>query len=117
MTVLLYIPLAAGTSDEVRALLRRTPLLDLDRLALEHHAVFHSERELVLVFEGEGAGTAVHRLLSESGVLGEEPFSRYVAGPPRILEEVFSWHWPQAPPALSFAPWPGPGDSDGGSSD
>lgn len=77
--------------------------------------VFHAERELVLVFEGDGAAQVARRLLFESRALDDERLRRYITGPPRILEEVFSWQWPQLPPGISFEPLPGPGDSEGAS--
>ena len=37
-----------------------------------------------------------------------------VAGPPRLADDAYSWLRPHVPDDLSFAPTPGPGDSDGG---
>jgi hypothetical protein len=37
-----------------------------------------------------------------------------VEGPPRIAEDAYSWIRRHVPDDVSFAPTPGPGDSDGG---
>lgn len=38
----------------------------------------------------------------------------YVAGEPRLAEDAYSWTRSDVPEGVSFAPTPGPGDSDGG---
>jgi hypothetical protein len=38
----------------------------------------------------------------------------YVAGPPRIAEDVFSWSRSESQNDVAYLATPGPGDSDGG---
>ena len=90
-----------------------TPSDRSHRQPSEQPPVFCSQEELVLVFEGSGAERAARALTHGH----ENALSPYIAAPPRLTEEVFSWYWPQAPAGVSFSAWPGPGDSDGGTTE
>jgi hypothetical protein len=107
--------LKRGSEPKVRAMLRRGPPFDLAETSLERHEVYLAKDELVFLFEGPHAGPEAIRLLERPDVLG--PASRLAAhfrGRPRLPEEVFSWERPEEIDGLSFAPQPGPGDSEGG---
>lgn len=107
---MLVVQLTPGAHGKVTQLLRERPLIALTGSPLNRHLAFCSQEELVLLFEGSGAERAA-RVLAEGN---ETALSPYIAAPPRRLEEVFSWYWPQAPSGVSYHPWPGPGNSDGG---
>lgn len=109
----LVVQLRPGAHGTVTELLQKRPLIDLTASHLNSHQVFCSQEELVLVFEGSGAERAARALTHGH----ENALSPYIAGPPRLTEEVFSWYWPQAPAGVSFSAWPGPGDSDGGTTE
>ncbi len=107
---MLIVQLAPGAHGKVAQLLRERPLIDLTGSPLHRHLVFRSPEELVLVFEGSGAARTA-RAFTEGNETILDP---YIVSPPRLLEEIFSWCWPQSPAGASYHPWPGPGDSDGG---
>jgi len=109
----LVVQLVPGAHSKVTELLQKRPLIDLTASHLNSHQVFCSQEELVLVFEGSGAERAARALRDGH----ENALSPYIAAPPRLTEEVFSWYWPQAPAGVSFSAWPGPGDSDGGTTE
>jgi hypothetical protein len=109
----LVVQLRPGAHGTVTELLQKRPLIDLTASHLNSHQVFCSQEELVLVFEGSGAERAARALTHGH----ENALSPYIAAPPRLTEEVFSWYWPQAPAGVSFSAWPGPGDSDGGTTE
>jgi hypothetical protein len=109
------VKLKRGSESRVRAILRQGPPFDLADTSLERHDVFLAKDELVFLFEGPHARREAVRLLERPDVLG--PASRLAAhlrGRPRLPEEVFSWERPDEIDGLSFAPQPGPGDSEGG---
>jgi hypothetical protein len=64
--------------------------------------------------------SSVSRLLKQGqpfdpmAIQGLVAWGEYVAGAPRIAEEVFSWSRAEVADSVSFLPTPGPGDSDGG---
>ncbi len=107
---ILVVQLAPGAHGKVTQLLRERPLVDLARSPLNRHLVFRSSEEVVLMFEGSGAVRTAQALTEGD----ETVLDPYIVSPPRLLEEIFSWSWPQSPAGVSYHPWPGPGDSDGG---
>ncbi|MDX6667666.1 MAG: hypothetical protein QOK04_1046 [Solirubrobacteraceae bacterium] len=107
--------LKRGAQSKVEAILRQGPPFDLTDTSLERHEVFLAKDELVFLFEGPDARHEAMRLLQRPDALG--PASRLAAhlrGRPRLPEEVFSWERQEQIDGLSFAPQPGPGDSEGG---
>jgi hypothetical protein len=107
-----------GSEPQVRELLREGPPFDLADTTLERHEVFLARDELVFLFEGPQADREAMRLLESPHVLGRASrLASHFRGRPRLPEEVFSWERPEAIDGLSFAPQPGPGDSEGGPSD
>lgn len=107
--------LKRGSEPKVREILRQGPPFDLANTSLERHEVFLAQDELVFLFEGPRADREAMRLLESPRVLG--PASRlatYIRGRPRMPQEVFSWERPVPIDGVSFAPLPGPGDSEGG---
>jgi hypothetical protein len=112
------VQLARGAEKKVREILREGPPFDLEGSSLERHFVFVASDELVFLFEGDGADEEAERLLKDPRVLGEAGRIRaYLAGKPRVPEEVFGWERPESLDGLSFGPEPGPGDSEGGGVD
>jgi hypothetical protein len=82
---------------------------------LDRHEVFLTSDEAVFVFESELGADALAPLLSDPKLWeAVAAWSEYVAGPPRIAEEAFSWSRSEQAENVSFLPTPGPGDSDGG---
>jgi hypothetical protein len=110
--------LKRGSEPMVREILRQGPPFELANSSLERHEVFLAQDELVFLFEGPQADREAMRLLDSPHVLG--PASRlatHIRGRPRLPKEIFSWERPTDLEGLSFAPQPGPGDSEGGPSD
>lgn len=107
--------LKRGSASKVRAILEQGPPFDLADTSLERHDVFLAHDELVFLFEGPQADREAMRLLERPDVLGPAGrLAAYLRGPPRLPEEVFSWERPEEIDGMSFAPQPGPGDSEGG---
>jgi hypothetical protein len=79
------------------------------------HRVFLSRDELVFVFEGPHADEEIRRLLgSEATADRATRLAGYFEGSPRVSEEVFGWERELPSEGVTFAAYPGPGDSDGG---
>ena len=107
--------LKSGAHGPVSEILREGPPYDLVGTTLERHHVFLSHDELVFVFEGPHADEEIPRLLGSDAVAGRATrLAGYFAGSPRVSEEVFGWERDVASEGVTFAAYPGPGDSDGG---
>jgi len=90
--VAVVVPIKRSTADAARQLVDEGPPFDLERLGLERHHVFVSEREVVFFFEGESASAAVDALSRSPRVLNAAVRWRGIlAGRPRIAEERFGW--------------------------
>jgi hypothetical protein len=114
----MIVPLKRGSGDEVRRILADGLPYALGDTSLERHFVFQSSDELVFLFEGEHADQLAKALIEKPALLLQESrLGRHMGGSPRVPEEVFSWERPEALEGVSFAPEPGPGDSEGGGAD
>jgi hypothetical protein len=108
------LPLREGASERAAELLRGGPPFDPDEVGLERHHVFLTEQEAVFVFEADSRDAA-EKLIGEGRFWSAaSAWKDLVAGPPRVAEDAYSWVRPHVPDDVSFAPTPGPGDSDGG---
>jgi hypothetical protein len=108
------LPLREGTSEQAAELLRGGPPFDPEQVGLERHHVFLTEREAVFVFEADSRDAA-DRLIGEGRFWSAASvWKDLVEGPPRLAEDAYSWVRSHVPDDVSFAPTPGPGDSDGG---
>ena len=67
--VAVVVPIRRGSADAARRLVEEGPPFDPERLGLERHHVFVSEREVVFFFEGDSAGAAVDALSRNPRVL------------------------------------------------
>ncbi len=113
--LVIVVPLLPDAGDRARAMLRRGPPFDPHAAeGLERHHVFLTEEEAVFAFE-VGAPDAVERLAADPTLWDAlAGWNDLVAGPPRMAEDVYSWVRPGNSEEVSFAPTPGPGDSEGG---
>jgi hypothetical protein len=90
--VAVVVPIKRGTAEAARQLVEEGPPFEIEHLGLERHHVFLSEREVVFVFDGESATTAVNTLLRSPDVLrAAVRWRRILAGRPRLAEERFDW--------------------------
>jgi hypothetical protein len=86
------VPIRRGTAEAARRLVEEGPPFDVERLGLERHDVFVSEREVVFFFEGDSAAAAVDALSRSPGVLNAAVSWRGIlGGRPRLAEERFGW--------------------------
>jgi hypothetical protein len=106
-TIVAIAGLKPGADERVRHVLRAGPPFDLEGTPFERHMVFVDRNQLVALVEGQSSQREV------AGVLAEA-LRDLIAGPVRTLEEVFSWTRPISFEGVTFGPYPGPGDSDGG---
>lgn len=112
--VVVVVPLQQGAQDRARSLLGKGPPFDPAAAGLERHHVFLTDQEAMFVFEAD-TPDAVERLVSDQSLWDAlAGWNDLVAGPPRMAEDVYSWVRPHTPEEVSFAPTPGPGDSEGG---
>jgi hypothetical protein len=89
------VPIKRGTAEAARRLVEEGPPFDIERLGLERHHVFVSEREVVFFFEGQSAGAAVDALSRSPRVLNAAVRWRGIlSGRPRLAEEQFGWTHP-----------------------
>jgi hypothetical protein len=114
--VIVIVPLKPESHTSVRRLLQQGPPFDPGAIeGLDRHQVFLAPDEAVFVFESHVAANVLAPLLADPKLWeAVSAWGEYVAGAPRIAEEVFSWTRSEAPEDVSFLPTPGPGDSDGG---
>jgi hypothetical protein len=90
--VAVVVPIRRGTAESARRLVEEGPPFEVERLRLERHHVFVSEREVVFVFEGDSATAALDALSRSRQVLNEAVRWRGIlAGRPRLAEERFGW--------------------------
>lgn len=93
--VAVVVPIKRGCAAAARRLVEQGPPFDLERLGLERHHVFVSEREVVFFFEGDSATAAVDALSRNPRVLGAAARWRGIlAGRPRLAAEEFGWTRP-----------------------
>src|SRR6187401_2711893 len=90
--VAIVVPIRRGSAEAARRLVEKGPPFDVERLGLERHHVFVSEREVVFFFEGDSATAAVDAVSRSPGVLNAAVRWRGIlAGRPRLAEERFGW--------------------------
>jgi hypothetical protein len=90
--VAVVVPIKRGTAEVAKRLVEEGPPFDVERLGLERHHVFVSEREVVFFFEGESATAAVDALSRSPRVLKAAVRWRGIlGGRPRLAEERFGW--------------------------
>jgi hypothetical protein len=112
--MVVVVPVKKSAREEVRALVTKGPPVDLPSSGLDAHHVFLTEREAIFVFEAADP-SALERLVANADVwAAAETWRGYVAGEPRVAEDAYSWTRSDVPEGVSFAPTPGPGDSEGG---
>jgi hypothetical protein len=108
------LPLREGTREQAAELLHGGPPFDPEEIGLDRHHVFLTESEAVFLFEADSRDAA-EKLIGEGRFWSAaSAWKDLVDGPPRLAEDAYSWARPHVPDDLSFAPTPGPGDSDGG---
>ena len=90
--VAVVVPIKRGTAEAARRMVEEGPPFEVERLGLERHQVFVSEREVVFFFEGDNATAAVDALSRNPRVLNAAVRWRGIlAGRPRLAEERFGW--------------------------
>jgi hypothetical protein len=90
--VVVVAPLKEGAQEAARLLIQGGPPFDPAETSLVRHHVYLTEREVVFVFEGPDAKTAVEALVGDPGVWKAATAWRdCLAGRPRIADEVFAW--------------------------
>lgn len=111
----LVVPLQRGAQERAAKLLRTGPPFELGGSGLTSHQVFLSESEAVFYFESDRP-EVMNRLVEDPHLWTvASEWKDLLSGPPRIAQETYSWLKPDSPPVdASFAPTPGPGDSEGG---
>jgi hypothetical protein len=110
---IVILPIKDGTHEDVRRLVAEGQPFVPGDLGLERRHVFVTDGEVVIFFEGTGA--ALERVLGDPSLAAVAvAVGQYVAGAPRVAEDASSWAKIEAGDGLSFAPTPGPGDSEGG---
>ena len=108
-------PLKAGMASRARELLAGGPPFDLEGTAFDRHSVHLTDRELVFVFESEGPSRTLALAAEDPKIWrAAEAWQECFAERPRVAGTEFSWERGNSSPEISFAPTPGPGDSDGG---
>jgi len=91
------LPLAGGSLDRARELLRAGPPFDLAETALDRHEVFLTPDEVIFVFESRFGMDALEPLLSDPAFwLSAAAWRDVLAGPPRLAEDVYSWSRPSS---------------------
>ncbi|MEP7225654.1 MAG: hypothetical protein ABI783_11940 [Actinomycetota bacterium] len=90
--IAVVLPLHEDAQDAVRELLAHGPPFEPEALGLDSHQVFLTPTEAVFVFESELGAAALEPLLQEPELWQTAAaWHDYLAGPPRIAEDVYSW--------------------------
>lgn len=90
--IAVVLPLRDDAEGAVRELLTDGPPFDPEALGLNRHQVFLTPTEAVFVFESELGAAALETLLQEPELWQTAAaWHPYLAGPPRIAEDVYSW--------------------------
>ena len=108
-------PLKKGGLARARQLLEEGPPFELEQTRFDAHEVFVTEHEVVFLFEGPPGSTTLE-------LPGQDPrlwkaaaaWAECLAGRPRIARAAFAWRRIETSEGVTFAPTPGPGDSEGG---
>lgn len=101
----IVVPLKEGAHEAARSLLEAGPPFDPERSGLDRHEVFLTPQEVVFVFESRLGAEALEPLLGEPELWQRAAgWREYVAGPPRIAEDVYFWARPEAGADPSLLP-------------
>jgi len=115
MTRLVFVaPLKEGARIQAEKLLEQGHPFELERTRFDRHEVFVTDLEVVFLFEGPTG--SVLELSGEDPALWKAAaaWSKCLAARPRVARSAFSWRRSEDRDGVSFAPTPGPGDSEGG---
>jgi hypothetical protein len=95
--IAVVLPLREDARDAVRSLLAAGPPFDPDALGLDRHQVLLTPSEAIFIFESRLGADAMESLLQQPELWQTAAeWHEYLAAPPRIAEDVFSWTRPQA---------------------
>jgi hypothetical protein len=90
--IAIVLPLHEDAYEAVRELLAAGPPFDPVELDLDRHVVFLTPSEAVFIFESRHGADALEPLLQDPKLWQSvAAWHDYLAGPPRIAEDVFSW--------------------------
>jgi hypothetical protein len=90
--VVVLVPLRKGSLDAARALVASGPPFDPDESGLVRHEVFFTDREVLFLFEGPGAGEVVQRLARDPATWrAATRWRRLLAGAPRLARSAYAW--------------------------
>jgi hypothetical protein len=90
--IAVVLPFREDAHDAVRDLLAAGPPFDPEALGLDRHQVFLTASEAVFIFESDLGAGALEALLAQPELWQSAAAWRdYLAGPPQIAEDVFSW--------------------------
>jgi hypothetical protein len=90
--IAIVLPLRADAHDAVQTLIAAGPPFDPGSIRLDRHLVFLTESEAVFIFESALGADALEPLLQEPSLWQSvAAWHDYLAGPPRIAEDVYSW--------------------------
>jgi hypothetical protein len=90
--IAIVLPLRADAHDAVQTLIAAGPPFDPGSIHLDRHLVFLTESEAVFIFESARGADALEPLLQEPTLWQSvAAWHDYLAGPPRIAEDVYSW--------------------------
>jgi hypothetical protein len=86
------LPLLPDARDAVRSLLDAGPPFDPEALGLDRHEVFLTASEAIFVFASDLGASALEPLLGDAQLWeSAAAWHEYLAGPPRIAEDVYAW--------------------------
>jgi hypothetical protein len=89
------LPLLPDARDAVRSLLDAGPPFDPEALGLDRHEVFLTASEAIFVFASDLGASALEPLLGDAQLWeSAAAWHEYLAGPPRIAEDVYAWARP-----------------------
>ena len=110
---MIVVPLRDGAREDVEALLRQGPPVEVGDL--ERYAAFVTAQEAVLVLDGPDVGPTDGRPWRDPTAWRDgSRWAGCAAADPRIGEAAHVWTRSPDLQGVFFGPQPGPGDSEGG---
>jgi hypothetical protein len=89
--VAVVVPLRKGTAAKARALVSGGPPFELQEHGLQGHQVYVTDREAIVVFEGDAVRETLERLIRSPRVAADlGRWRECLAGKPRLADEAYS---------------------------
>jgi hypothetical protein len=112
--VAVVLPLKRGARPRAEELVKEGAPFDPEAAGLDSHEVLVTDDEVVFLFEAPEQHLLDRLVAETSARMVAVAWKDLVAAAPRFAETAYTWRRAGLEENLSWAPTPGPGDSEGG---